>query len=519
MNIIQTLYHPTQKFDDQKVYDLISSGKCKGLFQLESGLLKSYCKKLRPKNIENLSSLISIVRPGSLEAIDPDTEENMAIVFCKRANKELPVTYLHPELESILRDTYGVLVYQEQAMDICKKIAGFNLQEADELRKAAGKKIPEEMAKVKVKFLEGCKKEKKVDEESMNKIWDWIEKSQRYSFNKSHSMSYAILSYISAYLKVYRPPEFYCAWLRHANGKANRFEEVNALLQDAKLANYTILLPSLKRLNSDFEVDEETIQFGLSNIRGISHNSFQSLELTFKGKLPIIWDDFVLAALDSINFGVITGLIYGGALDVFRVSRTRMYYEYNNYREIIKDNYLQFIRENYKDSIINTLKSINETTKINNRKILKKSLEKIRSLINIIENPLFKLIDSIDFLSVSEENYLGIEVSCSKIDDKEISSANCSISDIIKGNVGEYICVGGVLDRISPYEIKKGKNKGQVMAFITVSDIGGQLDGCVCFADAFKEYEGVLTEKNTVLLRGKYQKDKKSLIIEKAWQV
>jgi len=527
MNIIEKLTLPSEKFDDPKVWKLIGEGNTSGLWQIESGLLKSYSKKLRPKKIEDLSALVAIVRPGTLESLDEATQENMCAVFCKRANNELPVEYLHPTLEKHLKETYGVLVYQEQAMSIVQDIAGFNLQQADELRKAAGKKIPEEMAKVKIKFLDGCKKEKKVDEEAMDKIWQWIEKSQRYSFNKSHSQSYAVLTYISAYLKAYDPSNFYISWLRHSDGKSNRFDEVQKLASDAKVNGFDVLLPSLQRLNKTFQMENGSIAFGLSNIRGISEKSFSDLELTFKGKVPIIWTDFVLTALTEVDYGVVKGLINSGALDYLKVPRNQMFYEYENYREFLTDKDIDYVKgfigwgelREKKWSILDSLKILKEGSKVNNRKIIQKKLEKIRSLVSIIENPPYSLNDSIDFLSVIEDNYLGIAVSCSRIDDKQIGNANCSVLDLVKGNVGDYVCVGSVVERVNPYTVKKGKNKGSEMAFITISDNTGHFESCVCFNEAFKDYKEVLTEKNTVLLRGKYQKEKKSFIIEKAWQV
>ena len=187
--------------DCQKTWDLISDGNTKGCFQLESRLGKSMSKKLKPENIEQLSALISILRPGCLQAYRDG--KSVSNHYIDRKNGQESVDYYHPTLENALKTTYGEMIYQEQAMQIAKEIAGFDLQEADNLRKAIGKKKPEEMAKLKKKFIKGATKLKLVTKEQAEEIFGWIEKSQRYSFNKSHAVSYAMNAYLSAYTKAH----------------------------------------------------------------------------------------------------------------------------------------------------------------------------------------------------------------------------------------------------------------------------------------------------------------------------
>lgn len=171
----------------EKTWKLISDGNTKGCFQLESRLGRSLAKKLKPSNIEELSALISIMRPGCLEAIRDG--KSVTNHYIDKKNKLEDVDFFHDALKDILENTYGEMVYQEQAMEIAKKIAGFNLQEADMLRKAIGKKKPEEMMKIKKKFLSGSKKTNIVNKEQAEEIFNWIEKSQRYSFNKCLDVS------------------------------------------------------------------------------------------------------------------------------------------------------------------------------------------------------------------------------------------------------------------------------------------------------------------------------------------
>ena len=166
-------------------------------------------KKLKPENIEQLSALIAILRPGTLEAIR--NGKSVTNHYIDKKNGEESLDYFHPALEPILKSTYGEMIYQEQAMEIAKNIAGFNLQEADMLRKAIGKKKPEEMAKVRNKFMEGCSVLNIVSIDEAEQIFGWIEKSQRYSFNKSHSISYAMNAYLSAYTKAHFPKIFFAS--------------------------------------------------------------------------------------------------------------------------------------------------------------------------------------------------------------------------------------------------------------------------------------------------------------------
>jgi len=216
------------EYNDNKTWQLFADGKTKGIFQLESNLGKSWSKKLAPSNIEELSALIAIIRPGCLKAYVDG--KSMTQHFIDRKHGREEVTYLHEALEEILAPTYGVLVYQEQSMRIAQKIAGFDLQEADELRKAIGKKKADLMAKVKKKFIAGAKKTKIVTKEEAEQIFGWIQASSRYAFNKSHSISYAVCSYWSAYQKAHNPEEFFLSYLYYANEKQDPHQEIYELV-------------------------------------------------------------------------------------------------------------------------------------------------------------------------------------------------------------------------------------------------------------------------------------------------
>ena len=180
-------------YNDEKTWDLFKEGKTKGIFQLESNLGKSWSKKLSPNNLEELAALIALIRPGCLKAVIDG--KSMTQRFVDRAKGLEEIEYLDDSLEDILKPTYGVLVYQEQSMRIAQKLAGFDLKQADDLRKAIGKKNAELMEQVKSSFLEGAASQGIVTKSEAEEIFGWIEKSSRDSFNKSHAVAYAVNSY------------------------------------------------------------------------------------------------------------------------------------------------------------------------------------------------------------------------------------------------------------------------------------------------------------------------------------
>lgn len=184
-------------------WNLLSSGKTRGVFQLETNLGASWAKKLEPDSMEELAALISILRPGTLKSkLDG---KSMTQHYVDRKHGIEQYTDIDHNIASIMTETHGIMVYQEQAMQIAQKLGGFDLKQADSLRKAIGKKLADLMSKVKIEFIEGCKKTGLVDDEKANEIFDIIEKSNRYSFNKSHAVCYGMIGYWTAWTKCLSP--------------------------------------------------------------------------------------------------------------------------------------------------------------------------------------------------------------------------------------------------------------------------------------------------------------------------
>ena len=189
-------------FDDQSVYKLFTKGLTIGVFQFESSGMREFLKKLKPTAIEDLIAMNALYRPGPMNNIDD---------FIKRKHGKKEIQYLHPSLENILEETYGIIVYQEQVMQIANEIAGFSLAEADIMRRAMGKKIKKLMDELKVKFIDGAQKKNNIQPEIAKQIYELIEKFAEYGFNKSHSTAYAYVAYQTAWLKTHYPAEFMSA--------------------------------------------------------------------------------------------------------------------------------------------------------------------------------------------------------------------------------------------------------------------------------------------------------------------
>jgi len=309
--------------DCKIVWEMLAKGLTKGIFQLESELGRQWTKRLKPTSLEHLSSLGALLRPGCLHSISEQHGCSLTELYCRRKNGEAPVEYFHPSLTKSLNESYAILVYQEQAMSIAQEIAGFTLQDADVLRKSIGKKIASEMAKVKVMFLEGAKKAKIVTDEEAIEIFNWIEKSQRYSFNKSHAMSYAINGYWSAYLKSHFPVQFFTGFLRGAQDKADPLEEIRELINEAKLFGIEVYTPDITKMREHFWTDGKTVNFGFDSIKGLGDAQMTKLKDSIKFaevhyQKPISelkWNEFIFIVSDRLTSTTVNNLISCGALD------------------------------------------------------------------------------------------------------------------------------------------------------------------------------------------------------------
>jgi len=542
-------------------FNLISSGFTTGIFQLESRLGMDWSKKVQPQNIEELAALTALVRPGALESGQSD--EYVDIKFGRKKP-----SYLHPCLKDILGSTYNSMIYQEQSLAIAKEIAGFTMVEADNLRKAIGKKIPELMASLKQKFLDGAVKQNKVTKEVAEQIFEWIEKSQRYSFNKSHAISYGMLTYNTAYIKTHFPLEFFTSYLTFSGYKSDTMDEIYRLVQDARLFGIDVLQPDIRECNIKFKMNNERIRFGLSNIKGVGPSAIE--KVVEKGPESLsTWQGF-LRSIPALHKNVGEALIKSGACDCYNMHRSQMIKELEcifgtqikdkngktkdirgltererrwffykltddkTVKEVLeemidvknrmltkalssmnKPEILQFTKEftglsdedldkKTKFDLISVLKKYNYEEKKES-----KPLSNIKR-ISVIEEKIKELehecIDSNLGKATAEKYYLGISLSCSPVDDVDDQEASHTCLDLMKALNGESFSVCAVIDNVKHTKTKKGKSPGSMMCFLTISDSTYSIDHAVVFPDSYEKLSSYCKDGLIGLLQG-YKKN------------
>ncbi|HEX6779758.1 MAG TPA: DNA polymerase III subunit alpha, partial [Ktedonobacterales bacterium] len=250
--------------DDSKAYALLASGETTGIFQLESGAMRQYIKELKPTSIEDLTAMVALYRPGPMDSIP---------TFIKAKHGEIQIKYLHPDLEPFLKDSYGVIVYQDQVLYIAVNLAGFTWGEVDAFRKAMGKKIPEELIKYRSKFIQGCVKHG-IQEKIADEIFTLIEPFGGYGFNKAHACSYAWVAYMTAYLKANYTPEFMAATL---TTEASDAKKVMAAIAECKRMGVEVLPPDINKSGKGFTVEDGNIRFGLLAIKNVGSKPIEEI--------------------------------------------------------------------------------------------------------------------------------------------------------------------------------------------------------------------------------------------------
>ena len=368
------------KLDDEKTFKLFAEGKMTGVFQLESRVAQSTSRSLKPKRFEDIVALVALIRPGPLGA-------GMHNEFADRANNRKEIEYLHNDLESILNETYGVILYQEQVMQIAEKIAGFNLQEADNLRVAMGKKIPKVMEEQRKKFTDGAVSNN-YSEQFAIELFDQIAYFAGYGFNKSHSVPYALLAYQTAYLKANYPAEYIAACLTAVKRDKDR---TAIFLSEARDMGVKVSTPDINLSSSDFTVNDNEILFGLSAVRNVGDITADKivLERESNGDFESI-EDF-LSRIDSrsLNKRGVEALIQGGGLDKFGLTRKGMFDSTIELIENAKE--LKANKENNQGSLFEMEDSNSTTININNTEWDKKELlEREREMLGffVSEDPL-----------------------------------------------------------------------------------------------------------------------------------
>jgi DNA polymerase-3 subunit alpha len=451
---------------DAKTLEMFSRGQTVALFQFESSGMQDYLRKLKPSSIHDLVAMNALYRPGPMENI-PD--------FIDRKSGKQKITYLHPKLESILKETYGVIVYQEQVIKIASEIGGLSLAQADLLRRAMGKKDKELMSKQKKEFVESAV-EKQVEHKVAAEIFDLIEKFASYGFNKSHSVAYSVLAYQTAYLKAHYPAEYMAATL---SSEMDNTDKIVVLIDECRKLGIDVLAPDVNESGVNFVVMPKGIRFGLSAIKNVGVGAVEQIvkARSEKGRFKDIFDFCVRVDLRLANKKTLEGLIQAGAFDSLHGNRAQLFsnveaaisYGQDMQEQIIKGQSNLFDLGGAKLFHRPMLRTVTDWVEIE-----KLSREKSVLGFYVSGHPLLKYRDEIEGLATA------------KLDEAQL----------VKPNSIVRVC--GIISDIK----KKIDKRGKTMAFVTIEDFTGKAD-CIVFADAFQKYIAFLQVGSIVMMTGK----------------
>lgn len=512
---------------DEKVYEKIfQTGNTGAVFQFESDGMKKMLKAFRPSCFADLVLLVAAYRPGPMQFLDD-------IIAVKNGQKE--ITYLTPELEPILNDTYGAIIYQEQVMKICQDLAGYSLGGADLVRRAMSKKKAEKLAHERDAFIHGDKERgitgcvaNGISEAVANKIFDQMMDFASYAFNKSHAAAYAYNSYITAWLKCYYPAEFYAAALNWADDP----DKFNALLKDAKNYGMEVLPPDVNASDKDFTVENGKIRFALSKIKGIKDHSTAVIEeRNAHGPFQSLSNFLVRVKTSST---VVKGLISSGAFDsVTLKSRSGLLEASDELRDLVKK-YIEkkdlimasdTLLDAYHDGM--TDEEVKETSKtaglkpviksVSSAADLEKKKEKASSVLLAIKRDMIsieaRVLSEEDRMErlYNEKEYLGDFISDTPLsgypDNEELRVA--PISELTSDTMH-------VFGYIEDFHTAKTKKDGSLMAFFTITDAYSSIKA-LCFPDKYADLKDKIKEGAVFVFEGTVseKKDETSFIVNK----
>ncbi|MBI2212345.1 MAG: DNA polymerase III subunit alpha [Acidobacteria bacterium] len=447
-------------FDDVEVYKLFQEGRTKGVFQFESGGMVDLLRKARPTRFEDLAALNALYRPGALDA-------GMVEVFVKRKHGREKPKYIVPAMKEVLEETYGVIVYQEQVMQIAQKVAGYSLGEADLLRKAMGKKKVEIMEQEREKFVKGAL-EQGYDRQKASEIFDYIEPFARYGFNKSHSVAYALLAYQTAWLKVHYPRHFMAAVL---SSEMDKTDSVVKFINETSAMGIKLLPPDVNESNFSFTVVGDNIRFGLGAVKGVGEGAIESILGARRGggRFKSLADFCEKIDLRSCNKKVLEALVKSGSMDSFGPTRRGLFDEI----ERAADQALK-VREE---------KERGQGSLFGGGPVSAIAIARPKSN----EAAVSAWTDWPDDEKLAyEKETLGFYISghpLNKFAEELRLFANASTENLWR-KVDQMVNIGGIVGQLKKNKIKKGPNEGKLMAKFVLDDQFGSVD-VVVFADMY----------------------------------
>ncbi len=461
---------PTEGPEAQKAFDLLGAGETTGIFQFESGAMRKYLAELKPTCVEDLTAMVALYRPGPMDSIPK---------FIQSKHGKIAITYLHPRLEEFLKESYGVIVYQDQVLLIAVHLAGFNWLEVDSFRKAMGKKKVEEMMKYKEKFIQGCIKND-ISEDIALKLYDLIEPFSGYGFNKAHACAYAWVAYQTAYLKANYPAELMAATMTTESGDTKKIVNI---LDECRRMNVQVLQPDVNKSDSGFKVEidaqgNNAVRFGLSAIKNIGAKAIEALieERARGGPYTDLLDICRRVDMKAVTRSSLEYFIKAGAMD--SLGRRSQLLE-NIDRAMQLAQIQKKMQNSGQASLFGDMPS-------------HESLE--FTLSDCPDLPLEELL-------AREYEMLGLYISHHPLEGVAgyiRSRTNASIAALSEEWAGQTITLGGRIVGVRTLITKRG----QKMAYIQFEDLTGSME-IVIFPRTFAESESIFQENKKIFITGK----------------
>ncbi|MHB9130675.1 MAG: DNA polymerase III subunit alpha [Armatimonadota bacterium] len=453
--------------DDARAYELMAHGDTAGVFQLESVGMRNALRQLRPDRITDVIAMVALYRPGPMAEIPK---------FCQGKHEPSTITYLHASLEPILKETYGVLVYQEQVMAIGRDIAGLNMVDSNNLLNALRKKQIEKMDKLEPVFKKGTKETSKFTDGQADALWDRLKEFAKYAFNKAHSACYAIVAYQTAFLKANYPVEFIAALLTSV---ADSQDKISLYVAESRKLGIEVLPPSVNASRNGFTIEGGKIRFGMTAIKGVGSGAVEAVVAAREADGPFAdLFDFCCRVEPTIcNRLALEALIKCGAMDTLPGNRAQ--------KLAILDNAIDMGQSAARDKAAGQISLFGA---------IAESVQVIaQELPPLPEYPAQQLLGM-------EREYLGLYISDHPINaHMEVLTEyrTASVEELAEARSGEEVIIGGMLTSVKPYTTKTGKQMG----FLSLDDLTGVIE-ITAFADVYDKYNQYLQTDKILLVKG-----------------
>jgi DNA polymerase-3 subunit alpha len=476
--------------DDPDTYKIFGEGETAAIFQFESNGMREYLRKLKPQTISDLIAMNALYRPGPMDMIDE---------FIARKHGRQKIDYAHPKLEPILKETYGIIVYQEQVMQIASAMAGFSLGKSDILRRAMGKKNAKLMAQMREEFVKGAI-ENKIDRKVAEEIFDLMDKFARYGFNKSHSACYSVVAYQTAYLKAHYPAEFMAATMTSEMGSTDR---IVFFIEECRRMKIEVLPPDVNESLAQFSVLEGKIRFGLGAVKNVGLNAIESIVSARRkdGRFKTIYDFCQRIDLRQANKKVLESLIQAGAMDSLEGNRSQL---------------LASI-----DVATSYASSLAQSKARNQGSLFDDAPEEVRIEPVIPDLPDWELSEKL----TREKEVLGFYVSGHPLDTyraeiQAFSTISLANLESLRDGTAGSVC-GMVTNMKVHYD-----RRNRAMAFFTIENFTGSIE-LLAFSDPYSQYKDLIDPDKIVVVQGRLsvrEEEKPKMIVNRivplseAWQ-